>query len=193
MVAPASALQAAAGPRAARRCGALRRAALPLELQLPRRCEPSRRARGRSGAPRPRSARAHRPRRLLRRGPLRRSRARDRPAHRVRRRAHARCDRPAERRRRSCRITHDRARRRARRLRAARPRDQPRADGRGEGRAAHFARSARRREPHERRPPLGRLVGAQRLSKRCGVLRARRARPCRSRARAAAPRRRVRS
>ena len=55
------------------------------------------------------------------------------------------------------------------------PRDQPRADGGGEGRAAHFARSARRREPHERRPPLGRLVGAQRLSERCGVLRARRA------------------
>ena len=74
MVAPAPALQAAAGPRAARRRSALRRAALPLELQLPRRCEPSRGAGGRSGAARPRRARAHRPRRLLRRGPLRRSR-----------------------------------------------------------------------------------------------------------------------
>ena len=52
--------------------GALRRAALPLQLQLPRRRLPPRGA-GRGGRPaRARRAGPHRPRRLLRRGPLRR-------------------------------------------------------------------------------------------------------------------------
>ena len=72
------------------RGGALRRAALPLQLQLPRRRLPPRGA-GRGGGPaRPRGARPHRPRRLLRRGPLRRGGPRPRPAHRLRRRAHPR-------------------------------------------------------------------------------------------------------
>ena len=67
--------------------GALRRAALPLQLQLPRRRQPPRGA-GRGGGPaRARGAGPHRPRRLLRRGPLRRGGPGARAAHRVRRRA----------------------------------------------------------------------------------------------------------
>ena len=80
--------------RAAGRRRALRRAALPLQLQLPRRRVASRRARRRSCAARPRGAGAHRPRRLLRRGPLRRGRTRGSAAHRVRRRAHPRLRKP---------------------------------------------------------------------------------------------------
>ena len=58
--------------RAAPRVGALRRAALPLQLLLPRRRVAPRGA-GRRGRPaRPGGAGAHRPRRLLRRRPLRR-------------------------------------------------------------------------------------------------------------------------
>ena len=80
----------------ARRRRALRRAALPLELQLPRRRVPSRGA-GRGGGPaRPRGAGPHRPRRLLRRGPLRRGGPRRRAAHGLRRRAEPRA-RPARR------------------------------------------------------------------------------------------------
>ena len=81
---PADAGRAAAGTVA------LRRAALPLQLLLPRRRVAPRGA-GRGGRPaRPRGAGAHRPRRLLRRGPLRRGGPGGRPADRVRRRAHAR-------------------------------------------------------------------------------------------------------
>ena len=68
---------------------ALRRAALPLQLHLPRRRLAPRGA-GRGGRPpRPRGAGPHRPRRLLRRGPLRRGGPGRRAAHGVRRRAHA--------------------------------------------------------------------------------------------------------
>ena len=89
LVAQAAALRAAAVPRAARRRGALRRAALPLQLQLPRRRVPPRGA-GRGGGPaRARGAGPHRPRRLLRRGPLRRGGPGGRAAHGVRRRADA--------------------------------------------------------------------------------------------------------
>ena len=68
----------------------VRRAALPFELLVPRRGEPSRGAGRGSGAARARRARDHRPRRLLRRGPLRRGGARGRPPHRLRRGADAR-------------------------------------------------------------------------------------------------------
>ena len=75
--------------------GALRRAALPLELQLPRRRLPPRGA-GRGGGPaRPRGPGPHRPRRLLRRRPLRRGGPGRRPAHGLRRRADPRLDAPA--------------------------------------------------------------------------------------------------
>ena len=72
LVAGALGLRAAADAGAAGRRHALRRAALPLELQLPRRGQPPRGA-GRGGGPaRARGAGPHRPRRLLRRRPLRR-------------------------------------------------------------------------------------------------------------------------
>ncbi len=66
---------------------AVRRAALPLELQLPRRRRApggAGRAGGRAGAG---GGRAHRPRRDVRRGPFRRGRPRARHPHRVRGRA----------------------------------------------------------------------------------------------------------
>ena len=94
LVAQAPALRAAAGARPGRaRVGALRRAALPLQLQLPRRRLAPRGA-GRGGGPaRARGAGPHRPRRLLRRGALRRGGPGARPAHRVRRRADPRSHR----------------------------------------------------------------------------------------------------
>ena len=74
VVVPPAELREAGRPRAPAGIGALRRAALPLELQLPRRRLAPRGA-GRGGGPaRPRGAGPHRPRRLLRRGPLRRGR-----------------------------------------------------------------------------------------------------------------------
>ena len=78
-------------PEAARhRRRALRRAALPLQLQLPRRRQPPRRAR-RGGRPaRPARARAHRPRRVLRRRADGRGGRGERAADGVRRRALAR-------------------------------------------------------------------------------------------------------
>ena len=76
----------------------VRRAALPLQLQLPRRRVAPRGA-GRGGGPaRPRGAGRHRPRRLLRRGPLRRGGARRRHAHGLRRRAEPAAHQAAERR-----------------------------------------------------------------------------------------------
>ena len=74
-------------------CGALRRAALPLQLLVPRRRLAPRGAGRRGRPPRPRGARPHRPRRLLRRRPLRRGGPGGRAADRVRHRDHAR--RPA--------------------------------------------------------------------------------------------------
>ena len=68
----------------------VRRAALPHELLVPRRGQPSRGAGRRGRPPGPRRPRRHRPRRPLRRGALRARRPRRRAAHRVRRRAHAR-------------------------------------------------------------------------------------------------------
>ena len=91
----ASALPAAGGRRhpaaAAPRCAsdAVRRAALPLQLLLPRRRRPSRAARRGGRPPRPGGAGDHRPRRVLRRRPLRRGGPGRRPAHGVRRRADA--------------------------------------------------------------------------------------------------------
>ena len=70
--------------------GAVRRAALPLQLLVPRRRLASRGAGRRGGPARPRGAGDHRPRRLLRRRPLRRGGPGRRPADRVRHRAHAR-------------------------------------------------------------------------------------------------------
>ena len=70
--------------------GALRRAALPLQLLLPRRRLPPRGAGRGGGPPGPGGPGPHRPRRVLRRRPLRRGGPGRRPAHRVRRRAHAR-------------------------------------------------------------------------------------------------------
>ena len=68
------------------------------------------------GPPRPRGAGPHRPRRLLRRGPLRRGGPRGRPAHRVRRRAHRSArPTPAERRAPTRRRAPGRARPRTRR------------------------------------------------------------------------------
>ena len=79
-----------------RAADALRRAALPLQLQLPRRRLPPRGA-GRGGGPaRPRGPGPHRPRRLLRRGPLRRGGPGLRAAHRLRRRADPGRDRAAQ-------------------------------------------------------------------------------------------------
>ena len=79
--------------RPAARPRAVRRAALPLQLLVPRR-RLAPRAAGRGGRPaRARGAGAHRPRRALRRGPLRRGGAGGRPADGVRRRAHPRAGR----------------------------------------------------------------------------------------------------
>ena len=90
-------------------------------------------------------------------------------------------------------ITHDRARRRARRLRAARPRDQRTRRWRGEKGAPRTSLAAL---ADENRTSDGRPSGDWRVLTGCRKgavsLRARRARPGRSRARAAAPRRRVR-
>ncbi len=86
VVAQAPALRARR--RAPGRHGALRRAALPLQLLVPRRCLPPRGA-GRGGGPaRPGGLGPHRPRRLLRRGALRRGGQGRRGAHGVRGRAH---------------------------------------------------------------------------------------------------------
>ena len=87
LVAGAVGLRAAAGAGTAGQRHALRRAALPLQLQLPRRGQPSRGAGRGGGPPRPRGAGAHRPRRLLRRGALRRGGPGRRAPHRVRRRS----------------------------------------------------------------------------------------------------------
>ena len=171
--------------RAARRLGALRRAALPLQLLLPRRRVPSRGAGHRGGAARPGGARAHGSRRLLRRRPLRRGRQSRRDADRVRHGDHAharpRCraagvprgdrhadpggHRPGARqpRPRSPRRAPAAARRRSRRLCPAGPHAEPRAPGGGEGGAAVHARrrgpqhGRRRMGPH--RVPQGRRPG----------------------------------
>ena len=74
-------------------CDRLCRAALPLELLVPRRREPSRGAGRGSGAARARRARDHRPRRVLRRRALRGGGARGRAADGVRRGADARAPR----------------------------------------------------------------------------------------------------
>ena len=71
------------------RTGALRRAALPLQLLVPRRRLAPRGAGRRGGPARARGAGPHRPRRLLRRRPLRRGGPGGRAADGVRRRAHA--------------------------------------------------------------------------------------------------------
>ena len=68
---------------------ALRRAALPLQLLVPRRRVAPRGAGHRGGPPRARGARPHRPRRLLRRRPLRRGGPGGRDADGVRHRDHA--------------------------------------------------------------------------------------------------------
>ncbi len=98
VVAAAGRLRATRPPRAAHQRHPLRRAALPLELQLPRRGQPPRGVGGRGRPPGPRGPGPHRPRRVLRRGPLRRGRPGGGRAHRVRRRAVAGPDPPAERR-----------------------------------------------------------------------------------------------
>ena len=86
VVAQAPALRARR--RAPGRHRALRRAALPLQLLVPRRGLPPRGA-GRGGGPaRPGGPGPHRPRRLLRRGALRRGGQGGRGAHGVRGRAH---------------------------------------------------------------------------------------------------------
>ena len=87
----------------------VRRAALSLELLVPRRRQPSRGAGRGSGAARARRAGDHRSRRFLRRGPLRRSGPGGRTADGVRRRAHARGQGPAERHPRSAGGAPDRA------------------------------------------------------------------------------------
>ena len=150
--------------------GSLRRAPLPLQLQLPRRRLPPRGA-GRGGGPsRARRPRRHRSRRVLRRGPLRRGRPRGRPPHHLRRRAVARVDRPAERRRRPRGPAPRGAGARSGRLRPARPGPQRGPDGRareGEarlppvttgrgprrplGRAHRLSQGHRSRRPHPRR------------------------------------------
>ena len=68
--------------------GAVRRAALPFELLVPRRCVAPRGAGHRSGPARARGAGDHRPQRLLRGRPLRRGGQGGRPPDRVRRRDH---------------------------------------------------------------------------------------------------------
>ena len=68
--------------------GPLRRAALPLELQLPRWCFPPRGTSRRGGAPRSRCTGANRPRRHVRRGALRRGSWHGRPGNGFRRRGH---------------------------------------------------------------------------------------------------------
>ena len=69
--------------------GALRRAALPHQLLVPRRCVASRATGGGSRSPRPRGACGHRSRRSLRCRSFRRGSARRRVADGVRRRDHA--------------------------------------------------------------------------------------------------------
>src|SRR5690606_12653406 len=86
VVAQAGALRAPAG-RGARGARAVRRAALPLQLQLPRRREPPGGAGRAGGAAGPFRDRAHRPRRHVRGGPVRRGRRRAGRPHRLRRRA----------------------------------------------------------------------------------------------------------
>ena len=139
--------------RAPARRGALRRAALPLELQLPRRRQPPRGAR-RGGRPaRPRGPRPHRPRRLLRRRPLRRGGPGRRRPHHLRRRAEPRAHRPPERRRRPRGQPRPRPRPRPRGLRPPRPHHLHRPPpGRREGQARLRPRRAGRRP----RRPLAR-------------------------------------
>ena len=123
----------------------VRRAALPLQLQLPRRRLPPRGA-GRGGGPaRSRGARPHRPRRLLRRGALRRGGPGGGAAHRVRGRAHPRRHPPPERRGRPGGPPPGGAGRAAGGLRPPGPRHQPGPDGGGEGRAPLPPRRAGRR------------------------------------------------
>jgi hypothetical protein len=154
--------------RAARRARGddrpLRRAALPLQLQLPRRCEPPRGAGGAGGPPRAGGDRAHRPRRRVRRGALRGGRGGAGRGDGVRHRALAGPVRSAERRGRPGGRPPPAARHRTRRLPRALPRGQrcavagsgegapglrPRRGGRrhrGRGRGAH-------RLPQGRGPP----------------------------------------
>ena len=77
--------------------GAVRRAALPLQLQLPRRGLPPRGAGRGGGPPGPGGAGHHRPRRHVRGGPLRRGGPGGRDADGVRGRAVPRADPPAKR------------------------------------------------------------------------------------------------
>ena len=125
--------------------GGIRRAALPFELLVPRRCEPSRGAGRGSGAARARGAGDHRPRRFLRRRPLRGGGPRGRSPDRLRRRADARRDRAPERDPRSGGGAPDRARAGPGRVLAAGEGDQRGAARGGEGDAAHVDRAPRRR------------------------------------------------
>ena len=127
----------------------VRRAALPHELLVPRRGEPSRGARRGGGPPGPRCARRHRPRRLLRRRPLRGGGPRGGAADRLRRRADPRGAPPGQRGRRPPGRAPPRARPGAARLRPPRPGDQRGAAGRREGRARA---SPSRRWPRRRAP-----------------------------------------
>ena len=113
----------------------LRRAALPLQLQLPRRRLPPRGA-GRGGGPAgPGGPGPHRPRRPLRRGALRRGGPGGGAAHGVRGRAHPRRRPAAERRGRPHGAPPRRPGRRPGGVRPPGPGHQPGADGGGEGRA----------------------------------------------------------
>ena len=188
-----------AGLLAAAGAGPVRRAALPLELLVPRRRVAPRRA-GRGGGPaRSGGPGGHRPRRLLRRGPLRRGGPGGRAADRVRRRAdRRRADRAARRRGRPGRRHLVVLARQPGRLRPPGPGGEPGADGRSEGRAPHRPRRPRRPGgrgvdgPHRlpqgagaRGPGAGRPGRGRASHRRAG----RRLRPGPRRGRAVGPRR----
>ena len=139
------------------RPGALRGAALPLQLQLPGRREPPGGA-GRGGGPAgPVRGRPDRPRRDVRGGPVRRGGEGLRHAHALRRGAVDRADRAAGRPRRPGRATPAGARPRPGGLPAALPADQRRAAGRRDQGPPALRR--RRADRGARRP----LAGAHRL------------------------------
>ena len=139
----------------------VRRAALPLQLQLPGRRESPGGAGRAGGAPGPGRAGTHRPRRHVRGGPVRRGRRRARGPHGLRRGAVARAHRSAERGGRSRGQPPAPARARPRRVPGAVPHDQHRpARRQGEGPPGLRPRGGRRRHGRARarahRMPQGR-------------------------------------
>ena len=152
---------------------ALRRAALPLQLQLPRRREPARGARRAGEAARAGGDGAHRPRRHVRRGPLRRGGGRAGRRHGVRHRALAGPVRPAERRGRPGGHPPAAARPRSRGLPRALPHDQRRpAARRGEGPPGLRPRRAGRahRGPRRSRSPAAARARSARRWRRAAAI-----------------------